>query len=165
MEREGLWHSSLGETWEPDNWLEGQQENQDRHLGQVHITHKETLTERRTCGGNELERCSSQGSIIDTQQTIPVGKSPHNWNSHGKDTKQNAELIKTHRIFAGEKVYECNECGKTFSQSSSLLKHQRIHTGEKPYKCNVCEKHFIERSSLTVHQRIHTGEKPYKCNN
>lgn len=121
MEREGLWHSSLGETWEPDNWLDGQQKSQDRHLGQVAVTHEETLTER-TFGGNEFARCSSQGSILDIQQSIPVGKRPHNQNSHKEDTKQNSELIKTQSMFVGKKIYECNECRKTFSQRSALTK-------------------------------------------
>lgn len=145
MEREGLWHSTLGETWKPDNWLEGPPKNQDRHLGQVAVMHKETITKRRVCGSSEFERCSSQGSFFYIQQSISMGKKPHNWDLFGKDAKQNSKLIKTQGMFMMKKLYECNECGKAFSQSSSLLKHQRIHTGEKPYKCNR-----VEGTSLNV---------------
>lgn len=158
MDREDLWHSALGAVWDPTCWLKGQQE---RYLGQVTVAQKEIYNEKSVCGGNTTENSSTEGSMLNTPQSIPV--TPCNWNSYRKDSKQNSELMKTSRMFVQKKVYGCDECGKTFRQSSSLLKHQRIHTGEKPYTCNVCDKHFIERSSLTVHQRTHTGEKPYKC--
>lgn len=73
---------------------------------------------------------------------------------HGKDTKQNAELIKTQRIFAGEKVYECNECGKTFSQSSSLLSTREFIRGRNLYKCNV----YVRSTSLNVPHLLYIKE-------
>ncbi|XP_035316315.1 zinc finger protein 54 isoform X1 [Cricetulus griseus] len=97
------------------------------------------------------------------QQTIYIGKKPHQCGKCGECFKTTSNLSRHQRIHTGARPYRCKVCDKSFYTSPMLKQHHRIHTGEKPYKCNVCEKSFNWCLSFVRHQRVHTGEKPYKC--
>ncbi|KAM9583615.1 zinc finger protein 713 isoform 1-T3 [Trichechus inunguis] len=188
MERltgDSFWFSIFGGLWDFDYQLELNQENQQRHLGQVSSTHKK-ITQERILECNKFEENHNLNSNLTMHQRIPSMKIPLTSEIQGNGIKHNSDLIYyqgncvrenpceynecgkifnqhllTNHILTAEKT---SECGKTFSHSSSLTQPQIILTGEKPYKCDECGKRFSQRIHLIQHQRIHTGEKPFICN-
>ncbi|XP_073071343.1 small ribosomal subunit protein uS17m isoform X1 [Manis javanica] len=183
---DSFWYSILGRLWDFDYQLEYNQENKQRHLGQVSFTHKNiTQVESLECirfGGN----CNLNSNLI-MHQRIPSIKIPLNSDTQGNSIKNNSGLIYYQGKYVRENPYVYNECGKIFNQhifltnhihteekpsecgkafghNSSLAQPQVVLTGEKPYKCDECGKRFSQRIHLIQHQRIHTGEKPFICN-
>ncbi|XP_032462595.1 zinc finger protein 713 isoform X1 [Phocoena sinus] len=189
MERltgDSFWYSILGGLWEFDYRLESNQENQQRHLGQLSFTHKK-ITQERSLEYNRFGENYNLNSNLVMHQRIPSIKIPVNSDTQGNSTKHNSDFTYYQGNYVGENPYEYNECGKifnqhilltthihtegkpsecgkAFSQNSSLTQPQIVLTGEKPYKCDECGKRFSQRIHLIQHQRIHTGEKPFICN-
>ncbi|XP_012619567.1 zinc finger protein 713 [Microcebus murinus] len=182
---DSFWYSILGGLWDFDYQLEFNQENQQRHLGQLSLTHKKITQERRLECNKFAENYNLNSNLI--HQRIPSIKIPLNFDTQGNNIKRNSDLIYCQGNYVREKPYEYNECGKIFNQhilltnhihtgekpsecgkafshNSSLIQPQIILTGEKPYKCDECGKRFSQRIHLIQHQRIHTGEKPFICN-
>ncbi|XP_003415370.1 zinc finger protein 69 homolog B isoform X1 [Loxodonta africana] len=180
-------YSTLGEVSKCDK-LESHQENQGMGEVRVLLVRKKALTQER---GQESNRFEKSVHVSSKVISGPLRKRDPKYDTSGKRSRHNLNLINHTRSYAklkrfecnicekvfkqlihltehirihtGEKPFRCKECGKAFSQSSSLIPHQRIHTGEKPYECKECGKTFRHPSSLTQHLRIHSGEKPYEC--
>uniref|UniRef100_A0A8C2V8L5 Zinc finger protein 713 n=1 Tax=Chinchilla lanigera TaxID=34839 RepID=A0A8C2V8L5_CHILA len=187
MERltgDSFWYSILGGLWDFDYQFEFNQENQQRHLGQVPFTHQKLIQER-SIKCNKFENYKKNSNLV-IHQRIPSIKIPLNYNTLGKPIKHNSDVIYYKGNYVRENPYEYNEhgkifnqhilltnhshtgenpseCGKGFNHSLSHTQPQIVLTGEKPYKCDECEKRFSQRIHLTQHQRIHTGEKPFIC--
>ncbi|XP_045398123.1 zinc finger protein 713 [Lemur catta] len=182
---DSFWYSILGGLWDFDYQLEFNQGNQQRHLGQLSLTHKKITQERRLECNKFAENYNLNSNLM--HQRIPSIKIPLNFDTQGNNIKHNSDLIYCQGNYVREKPYEYNECGKIFNQhilltnhiltgekpsecgkafshNSSLIQPQIILTGEKPYKCDECGKRFSQRIHLIQHQRIHTGEKPFICN-
>uniref|UniRef100_H0XR07 Zinc finger protein 713 n=1 Tax=Otolemur garnettii TaxID=30611 RepID=H0XR07_OTOGA len=188
MERltgDSFWYSILGGLWDFDYQLEFNQENQQKHLGQLSLTHKK-ITQERTLECSKFTENYNLNSNLMHPRT-PSIKIPLSFDTQGNSIKHNSDLIYYQRNYIREKPYEYNECGKIFNQhilltnhihtrekpsecekafshNSSLTQPQIVLTGEKPYKCDECGKRFSQRIHLIQHQRIHTGEKPFICN-
>ncbi|XP_051692283.1 zinc finger protein 713 isoform X2 [Oryctolagus cuniculus] len=180
-----FWFSILGGFWDFDYQLEFNQQNQQRHLGQVSFTYK-NIPQERSLEYNKLSESCRLNSDLIMLQRIPSIKIPTNSDTQGNGIRHNTDLIYYQGNYIRENPYEYNECGKIFNQhilltnrphtgekprdcgkalshSSSLTQPQVFLTGEKPYKCDECGKRFSQRIHLTQHQRIHTGEKPFTC--
>ncbi|XP_015450064.1 zinc finger protein 713 isoform X1 [Pteropus alecto] len=189
MERlagDSFWYSILGRLWDFDYQLEFNQENQQRHLGQVSLTPKK-ITQERSLECNRFgENYKMNSDLIMNQRTSSI-KIPFNSDTQGNSIKYNSELVDYQGNYIRENIYDYNEYGNIFSQhiiftnhihaeekpseckvafshNSSFTQPQIVLTGEKPYKCDECGKRFSQRIHLIQHQRIHTGEKPFICN-
>ncbi|XP_076997180.1 zinc finger protein 713 isoform X2 [Tamandua tetradactyla] len=183
---ESFWFSILGGLWDFDYQLELNQDDQQRHLGQVSFTHK-TVTQERNLECNKFGENFNLNSNLISHQRIPSIKIPLNSDIQGNGTQHNSDLIYYQGNYVSENPYEYSECGNIFNQHILLTNHihmgekhsecekafsysspcappQIVLTGEKPYKCDECGKRFSQRVHLIQHQRIHTGEKPFICN-
>nr|XP_035147824.2 zinc finger protein 713 isoform X2 [Callithrix jacchus]XP_035147825.2 zinc finger protein 713 isoform X2 [Callithrix jacchus] len=181
---DSFWYSILGGLWDFHYHPEFNQEDQQRYLGQVTLTHKK-ITQQRNLECNKFaENCNLNSTL--RRQRIPSIKTPLNSDTQGNGIRHNSDLIFYQGNYVRETPYGYNECGNifsqhvlltdhtpaekpreygtAFSQHSSLSQPQMVLTGEKPYKCDECEKRFSQRIHLIQHQRIHTGEKPFMCN-
>ncbi|XP_060140036.1 zinc finger protein 713 isoform X2 [Globicephala melas] len=186
MERDSPPDTHPGGLWDFDYRLESNQENQQRHLGQVSFTHKK-ITQERSLECNRFGENYNLNSNLVMHQRIPSIKIPVNSDTQGNSIKHISDFTYYQGNYVRENPYEYNECGKifnqhilltthihtegkpsecgkAFSQNSSLTQPQIVLTGEKPYKCDECGKRFSQRIHLIQHQRIHTGEKPFICN-
>ncbi|XP_039316278.1 zinc finger protein 713 isoform X2 [Saimiri boliviensis] len=188
MERltgDSFWYSILGGLWDFDYHPEFNQEDQQRYLGQLTLTHKK-ITQQRNLECNKFaENCNLNSTL--RHRRIPSIKIPLKSDRQGNSIQDNSDLIYYQGNYSRETPYKYNECGKIFNQhilltdhirtaekpreygkafshTSSLSQPQMALTGEKPYKCDECEKRFSQRIHLIQHQRIHTGEKPFICN-
>ncbi|XP_037671030.1 zinc finger protein 713 [Choloepus didactylus] len=188
MERltgDSFWFSILGGLWDFDYQLELNQENQQRHLGQISFTHK-IITQERNLECNKFGEDFNLNSNLISHQRIPPMKIPLISDIQGNGIKCSSDLIYYQGNYIRENPYDYNECGNIFSQHILLTNHihmrekssvcenafshnsflaqpQIVLTGEKPYKCDECGKRFSQRIHLIQHQRIHTGEKPFIC--
>ncbi|XP_004840004.1 zinc finger protein 713 isoform X1 [Heterocephalus glaber] len=187
MERltgDSFWYSILGGLWDLDYQFAFNQENQQRHLGQISFIHQK-ITQGRSIKGNKFEENYKKNSNL-IHQRVPSIKTPLNYDTPANSIKHNSDLIYYQGNYVRENPYEYHErgkifsqhvltnhihtgenpgeCGKGFSHNLSHIQPQIVLTGEKPYKCDECGKRFSQRIHLIQHQRIHTGEKPFICN-
>ncbi|XP_012599667.2 zinc finger protein 215 isoform X1 [Microcebus murinus] len=178
-------HPSL-DVWKSEDWLYGNQKNQDINLSPEAFIPMTICTEEGDFECNENKKSFDVNlinSICDIQQEIPIWKGspecdqfktdfrfnsvsePHSeYNEYVNALSLSTEIVQPPKCYTTVNSYECYQCGKAFNRSSSLIRHQIIHTGEKPYKCSECGRFFNRRTNLSKHQKLHAKAEAYKGN-
>uniref|UniRef100_A0A2K5ETL8 Zinc finger imprinted 2 n=1 Tax=Aotus nancymaae TaxID=37293 RepID=A0A2K5ETL8_AOTNA len=139
-----------GESY--DDPLKPHQGNQEKLLSPVTMIAPETLTQERSYGSDEFERCSN----LSEQSEDPLGKDPQEGTTPGICTSPQS-------VSQENKHNRCEFCKRTFSTRVALRRHRRIHTGEKPFECKQCGEAFYLMPHLKRHQKTHSGRKPSGC--
>ncbi|KAG8523788.1 Zinc finger protein 316, partial [Galemys pyrenaicus] len=146
-----------------DDITEKSQENQDKHLWQVSLTNKRTLT-------NKTNRVFRKTFNLDTNP-VSSRKTPCEDGSGRLSLKSVSELVsgKNHSNKNPDEINACGkaqtkkkfcdskECGESISNKSTLDVPQEIHTGKNHSEVN-------EKSALIHHQKANIEEKTHESN-
>ncbi|XP_078002385.1 LOW QUALITY PROTEIN: zinc finger protein 215-like [Phascolarctos cinereus] len=159
----------LVKDWEYGGRFERKQEgNLERKSRQVLIIHKKNPNTVKDHECNTLQRNSSQGSILVTQQTGPAGKSFHQHGTREKTLQKLSDLIKRNRITSGKEPCKYNKCTKAFSYQSDVIQYPKVPAESKSYICNEYEEDISQKEYLNQPQKSPVGENTYnydECRN
>nr|XP_035142218.1 zinc finger imprinted 2 [Callithrix jacchus] len=132
--------------------LKPHQGNQEKRLSPLTMNAPKFLTQERSYGSDEFDRCSH----LSEQAEDLLGKDPQEGATPGICASPQSASQENKQI-------RCEFCERTCRTQIALRRHKRIHTGEKPFECKQCGEAFYLMPHLKRHQKTHSGRKPSGC--